>query len=175
MSGPPATKTRTERQFERIIFASRWLMGPFYVGLVVTLGMMLFRFALDLFAALIALPRMTDKDIVVMALRLVDLTLVANLLLIVTFAGYENFVGRMAGIDEQARAAWMGKVDFGAMKIKVVGSTIAISSIYLLSTVLNVGDATREQIVWTLAIQGGLILSGLALAAIDRLSAEKAE
>ncbi|MBV9538182.1 MAG: TIGR00645 family protein [Acidisphaera sp.] len=172
MSGRALEKTRAERSFERLLFAGRWLMVPFYLGLLVTLAILLFRFALDLVEAVLQLPNISDKDATLVALRLIDLTLVANLLLIVTFAGYENFVSRMDTIGESDRAAWMGKIDFGAMKVKLVSSTVAISAIYLLSVLLNIGDADRVALVWILIVQGALVVSALALAVIDRIGTD---
>jgi uncharacterized protein (TIGR00645 family) len=166
-------KSRAERQFERVIFASRWLSAPFFAGLVAMLAMLLYKFALDLFAAFMKLPGMTDKDVVLTALKLIDLTLVANLLLIVAIAGYENFVSRIDTIDERDRSEWMGTVDFGAMKTKLVGSIIAIASIYLLALALDIGSANRGDVLWTLIVQGGLVVSGLALAAMDWIAGHR--
>jgi hypothetical protein len=100
-----------ERGFERILFASRWLMAPMYLGLVAGLGMLVFIFLRDLGYYLPKLLAMKSDDAILVALTLIDLTLAANLVLIVMFSGYENFVSKFDFDAGEERLNWMGKVD----------------------------------------------------------------
>jgi uncharacterized protein (TIGR00645 family) len=116
MSEKPSVETR----FERGLFASRWLMAPMYLGLVVALAMMSVIFVKELAYYIPKTLEMTAEEMILAVLTLIDLTLAANLLLIVLFSGYENFVSKFdfdAGAD---RPDWMGKVDFGGLKMKLI-------------------------------------------------------
>lgn len=166
-------KSRTESTFERLMFRSRWLMAPFYVGLVVMLALLLVRFMVDLFETIVHIPGMDDKGIVLASLKMIDMSLVGNLLLVVIFAGYENFVSKMDSIEVSERAIWMGKVDFSGIKIKLIGSIVAISAIHLLETFLDIHDESRDDLMWKLALHVVFITSGVVLALMDRLSVSK--
>jgi uncharacterized protein (TIGR00645 family) len=159
-----------ERAFERLMFSSRWLLAPFYLGLIVTLAMLLVRFGASLFGVIEKLPDMSDTDMVLAALKLIDLSLVANLLLVVILAGYENFVSRLQSIPESERAGWMGKVDFSGIKIKLIGSIVAISAIHLLEDFLSIHDIDKTDLAWMLGVHAVFIASGVVLAVMDRLA-----
>ena len=123
---------RAESAFEKFLFASRWLMAPMYLGLVVALGMLLVVFMRELFYYAPQVTTMKGEDVILVVLTLIDLTLAANLLVIVLFSGYENFVSKFdfdAGAD---RPSWMGTVDFTGLKMKLIASIVAISAIDLL-------------------------------------------
>lgn len=156
----------------RSLFDARWLMVPFYVGLVLALVALLFVFARELVSALLNILAMSPTDAILLALALIDLSLVANLLLIVVLAGYENFVGRVDS-GRETRPTWMGTVDFAGMKIKLMGSITAISAIALLRAFMKLeeGDAIDERaLLWMTAIHGVLILSALILSVSDRIA-----
>ena len=121
-----------EKAFERLLFASRWLMAPMYLGLVAVLAMMLVVFLRQTAYYLAQAMTMTAETAILAALSLIDLTLAANLLLIVIFSGYENFVSRMDLHGERDRPKWQGDVDFSALKLKLIASIMAISGIHLL-------------------------------------------
>ncbi|MEI6099523.1 MAG: YqhA family protein, partial [Alphaproteobacteria bacterium] len=123
---------RVEQSLERVIFASRWLMAPMYLGLVVALAMLSMIFAREL---LQYIPKMVDsdsEDVILMVLTLIDLTLAGNLLLIVMFSGYETFVSKFDFDAGNDRPDWMGKIDFSGLKMKLIASIVAISAIDLL-------------------------------------------
>ncbi len=123
-----------EGPLEAVLFGSRWLMAPFYLGLVAALAGLLWVFVDELVRELAHLPTMKPDDAVVMALSLIDLSLAGNLILIVIFAGYENFVSRIDAAHEADRPGWMGKVDFSGLKIKLIASIVAISAVALFKT-----------------------------------------
>lgn len=155
----------------RSLFDARWLMAPFYLGLVLMLGALLLIFARELFQGLAAFVSMEPSDAILLALSLIDLSLIANLLLIVILAGYENFVGRIESGGEQ-RPSWMGTIDFSGMKMKLMGSIVAISSIALLRMFMLLesgGNARDESLDWMLAIHGLLLASMLVLAIAERI------
>lgn len=117
-----------ENFLESLMFASRWLLAPFYLGLVGAIVMLLWYFGIE-FMHLIPMVMGGEGSVVVGVLSLVDLVLVANLLIVIIFAGYENFVSKIHVGDHEDRPDWMGHVDFADLKMKLIGSIIAISGI----------------------------------------------
>ncbi len=165
-----------EQTFERTLFASRWLMAPMYLGLVVALAAITFVFLRELVGSVPMLIWGEADDGVLVLLSLIDLTLAANLLLIVLFSGYENFVSKLDIAEHSDRPDWMGKVDYSALKMKLVGSIIAISAIHLLKRFMEVGQGGGEainevQLYWLTVIHLTFVVSGLLLAVMDWLGA----
>src|SRR5262245_42102690 len=99
-----------ERAIERILVTSRWLLAPFYVGLVVVLLIVLFKFGQELIHIIKTIPTLSEEDTVTSALGLIDLALLASLILIVIFSGYENFVSRIDATGHDNWPEWMTKV-----------------------------------------------------------------
>ncbi|MDD2868400.1 TIGR00645 family protein, partial [Neomegalonema sp.] len=156
-----------ERQIERILFASRWLMAPMYLGLVAALAILVWMFIMELVRFAMILPTMTVNDAILGALALIDLSLAANLLLIVIFSGYENFVSRLDINGHEDRPEWQGEVDFSGLKLKLVASIVAISGIHLLKVFMDVNKYTAEHIRWMVIIHLVFVASGVLLAAMD--------
>jgi uncharacterized protein (TIGR00645 family) len=129
---PNPTLKRVENGLERVLFNSRWLMAPFYFGLVVCLAVMLFKFFTKLWEFIVRAPVATEADIILGALSLIDVSLVGNLILIVVFSGYENFVSRIDPGNHPDWPEWMTKVDFAGLKQKMLASIVAISAIQVL-------------------------------------------
>lgn len=160
------------RTVSRSLFDARWIMAPFYFGLVVALLLLLFVFLRELFNYVMRIADLGPADAVLLSLSLIDLSLVANLLLIVTLAGYENFVTRIDSGGER-RPSWMGTVDFSGMKSKLMGSIIAISAIALLRIFMKLEEGNRidpDELRWMAWIHGMLLLSALILAITEWLS-----
>jgi uncharacterized protein (TIGR00645 family) len=153
--------------FERLLFASRWLMVPFYLGLGIALVALLVVFVEDLFEKLPGLLHMSETSTILWLLGLIDLSLVANLLLIVIFAGYRNFVSQTAAQNHPDWPSWIEAVDFSGTKLKLIASIVAISSIHLLEIFMTPEKLDPANIVWLLAIQGTVLVSGVLLAAMD--------
>ena len=162
-----------EHLLERGLFASRWLMAPFYVGLVAALLVLLLVFIRTIIAELPELATLNEAQVILWVLTLIDLSLAANLILMVIFAGYENFVSKMDINDHPDRPAWMGTLDFSAMKLKLVASIVAISAIQLLKVFVSVTSYSREYIILLIAIHVTFVVSGVLLALMDYI-AEKA-
>lgn len=162
-----------EGLLERLLFSSRWLLAPFYVGLVLSIVLLLIKFLRELVALVpLALHGGTGETIVGI-LSLVDLALVANLLLIIIFAGYENFVSKIHTGDNEDRPEWMGHVDFSDLKIKLIGSIVAISGIELLKAFVNVQNLDDAHLTWKVIIHMTFVVSGLLFAIMDWLGSRK--
>jgi uncharacterized protein (TIGR00645 family) len=170
-------RSALERSFENTLFASRWLMAPMYFGLIITLAMLAFVFVRELVHYLPKLVEMSAEDTILMGLTLIDLTLAANLLLIVMFSGYENFVSKIEVDDGKDRPDWMGKVDFSGLKMKLIASIVAISGIHLLKQFMEIGVASAEERVtpdelyWLVIIHLTFVTSGVLMAVMDYLVA----
>lgn len=152
------------------LFRSRWLLAPLYVGLVGTLILLAIRFVQEFINIITHFGDKTGQEFVLEILALLDLTLLANLILIVIFAGYENFVSRIdAAHDSIDRPHWMGTIDFSGLKIKLIGSLVAISVIELLKDFIELsGDATvGEGTKWRIFIHLTFVASGVLFALMD--------
>ncbi|MCE3233273.1 MAG: hypothetical protein K0R98_1530 [Rickettsiaceae bacterium] len=160
-----------EKVIERGLFASRWLMAPFYVGLVGALVVLLFSFMQELIHFITSIPNITQNDAVLGVLSLIDLSLAGNLLVIVIFSGYENFVSKLDLGKHVDQPEWLGSIDFSALKLKLIASIVAISGIHLLKVFMDVDKVSENQIKWMLIIHVVFVLSGVLLALMDRISA----
>jgi len=170
----PHSKPVVERVFEAALFHSRWLMAPFYAGLVVALAALLVVFVTELVHELPHVLTMSAEDAILLALSLIDLSLAANLLLIVTFSGYENFVSKIDTGGHADRPDWMGTVDFSGLKLKLIASIVAISAIALLRTFMQLGEGEtldEARIFWMVVIHLAFVVSGVLLALMDWLTA----
>ena len=160
-----------ERVLERVIFASRWIMAPFYLGLVIALMIVFVKFAQELIHVIPSVTAMSETDVIVAVLSLIDLSLAGNLILMVVFAGYENFVSKIDTGDNEDRPEWMGKVDFSGLKLKLIASIVAISGIQLLRTFINVDKIPKDDLQWMVIIHLTFVISGLILALMDYIVA----
>ncbi|MGD9917725.1 MAG: TIGR00645 family protein [Paenirhodobacter sp.] len=156
-----------EKAIERVLFASRWLMAPMYLGLVGALAILLWAFLVELWHFALALPGIGVDEAVMGALALIDLSLAANLLVIVIFSGYENFVSKMNTNGHEDRPDWQDEVDFSALKLKLVASIVAISGIHLLKVFMNLSAYSDDKIRWMVTIHLVFVVSGVLLAAMD--------
>lgn len=168
-------KSTVERGFERVLFSARWIMAPMYLGLVVTLGLLAVVFLRELATYLPQVMDLTADKTILIVLTLIDLTLAGNLLLIVIFSGYENFVSRL-DVPEEDRPYWMGTVDFSGLKMKLIGSIVAISAIHLLKQFMEMGKAegvfSDRELTWLVIIHAVFIVSGVLMALMDWLTAQ---
>lgn len=165
-------KPGLERWLERGLFASRWLMAPFYVGLVVGLVGVLAVFVQELIHEI---PKVIGAarpdDAVMMALSLIDLSLAGNLLLIVIFSGYENFVSKIDIADHQDRPEWMGTLDFSGLKLKLIASIVAISAVALLRAFMALAEPGAApdsvKLGWMVGMHITFVVSGVLMAVMD--------
>lgn len=172
-----ADKNSLEARFERGLFASRWLMAPMYLGLVISLAMLTIVFVKELVYYASKTLTMNADQAILAILTLIDLSLAANLLLIVLFSGYENFVSKLDLGEERDRPSWMGKVDFSGLKMKLIASIVAISGIHLLKVFMEVGKQASDiplntdKMYWLVVIHLTFVVSGVLLALMDLLAA----
>ncbi len=167
---------RVELALEHFMFASRWLLVPFYIGLVAGVALLLVKFSKAFIALLPIVFEGEGGAALLGILTLVDITLVANLLLIIIFAGYENFVSKIDTGDNEDRPDWMGHVGFSDLKLKLIGSIVAISGIELLKYFINVKEVLADpsgnnQLAWLVGIHLTLVFSGVMFALMDRIAA----
>ena len=163
-----------ERRFEKLLFASRWLMAPMYLGLVLALGMLLVVFTREIFYYVPQIMEMKSEDVILVVLTLIDLTLAANLLLIVLFSGYENFVSKFDFDTGADRPGWMGTVDFSGLKMKLIASIVAISAIDLLKWFMGIEEFTdtaqmNQKFFWLVVVHLTFVVSGVLMALMDWL------
>lgn len=158
-----------ENGVERLLFASRWMLVPLYLGLIVVLAGFVIKFFQELIHFIPHVLDLSETDLVLTALALVDLVLVANLLIMILISGYENFVSRIQ-TREADRLSWLGKLDAGTLKIKLAISIIAISSIHLLKAFMNAKETGTETLMWLVIIHLTFVASALVLAVIDKLA-----
>lgn len=169
----PTRSNPLERLIEFVIFSSRWLMAPVYLGLIVALGILIVTFFRELYLQAPQVLTMDETDVILLVLTLVDLSLAGNLVLIILFSGYENFVSKIdSAHDNPDRPEWMGTLDFSGLKIKLIASIVAISGIHLLKIFMNVKDYTHDQLMWYVVIHLTFVISGVAFAAMDWIEAK---
>tara|TARA_B100000989_G_scaffold264721_1_gene217259 strand:+ start:1736 stop:2239 length:504 start_codon:yes stop_codon:yes gene_type:complete len=157
-----------EKFLERLMFASRWILAPFYFGLIISLFFLLIVFIKEIFHFVLNFS--TDEtDLILFILTLIDLSFAGNLLIIVIFSGYENFVSKINVNNHEDKPEWMGTVDFKGLKLKLVSSIVAISGIHLLKVFFDLDQYTQEQIILFIAIHFTFVISGVILAYMDTL------
>lgn len=170
----PQSKSResVENVLERVIFGGRWLLAPLYVGLTVSLLAIVWQFLRRGFGLAQMVPHADTHEVTLKVLELLDLTLLANLILIVIFAGYENFVSKInVAAKSEDRPHWMGKVDYSGLKIKLIGSLVAISVIELLKDFMQAETYDDfEPIAWRIGIHLTFVVSGVLFAVMDFLA-----
>jgi len=172
---PPHRKPTAERWLEAGLFRARWLMAPFYVGLVLALAALIVVFANEAAHELSHVFSMSPEEAILMVLSLIDLSLAGNLLLIVIFSGYENFVSKIDTGEDEDRPGWMGTVDFSGLKMKLIASIVAISAIALLKAFMKLaeGDALDDRrLIWLVVIHLTFVVSGVLLALMDLLASK---
>ena len=158
-----------ERIVERVLFASRWLLAPLYLGLALLLIVVAIHFFIELLHVAENALSLRETDMILAALSLIDLTLVAGLVVMVMLSGYENFVSRLDIADAEKSISWLGKLDTGSLKLKVAASIVAISAIQLLKGFMEVQDVPNDKLFWMTAIHLTFVVSALLLAVMDRL------
>jgi len=160
-----------ESVVERILFGGRWMLAPLYVGLLLSLLPILYRFFIEFIHLMQDVAVLEMKDITLKVLELLDVVLLGNLIIIVIFAGYENFVSRInVAKNSVDRPQWMGRVDYSGLKIKLIGSLVAISVIELLKDFMMEGDYDDKRQMWRIIIHMTFVVSGVLFALMDLLA-----
>lgn len=167
-SAPPdaSATTRTMRKF---IFATRWLQAPLYFGLIVAQGAYVYHFMVELLHLIELTPHISETDIMLIVLGLIDVVMIANLLVMVIVGGYETFVSRLYTEGHPDNPEWLSHVNASTMKIKLSMALIGISSIHLLKTFINAPNLDVKVMQWQVIIHMTFVLSAVALAFTDKL------
>jgi uncharacterized protein (TIGR00645 family) len=154
----------------RIIFLSRWLQLPLYLGLIVAQCVYAFRFAIQLWELLHGAVGLSEEEVMLAVLNLIDVVMIANLLTMVIIGGYETFVSRLRLQGHPDQPEWLSHVNANVLKVKLATALIGISSVHLLITFIHASKENPTAIFWQVMIHLTFVFSALALAVIDRIS-----
>lgn len=161
-----------EKLIESLIFKSRWLMAPFYLGLALSLIILLIVFINEFLHFFTGSIRFDETSVILLVLTLIDLSFTGNLLIMVIFSGYENFVSKIDVGHHEDKPKWMGTVDFSGLKLKLISSIVAISGIQLLKIFFDLKDYTKEEIYLFIAVHITFVISGVLLALMDYIASK---
>lgn len=164
--------SRTQHALESGLYRARWMLSPMYIGLCVGLILPVWMFCYELYHLLADIKHLDSSDVILGVLELIDLTFLANLVLIVVYSGYANFVSKLDIDDDSPKDDWKTKVDFSALKMKLIASMVAISGIQLLKGFMRIDEMTTRDIIALIALHLVFVVSGVLLALMDYLSAK---
>ena len=162
-----------ERFLENAMYASRWLLAPVYFGLSLGLIALTIKFFQEIFHILPHIFSVSESDMILTLLSLVDMTLVGGLLVMVMFSGYENFVSQLDINEGKEKLSWLGKLDATSLKNKVAASIVAISSIHLLRVFMDAKNVPDNKLMWYVIIHLTFVLSAFVMGYLDRLTKVK--
>ena len=159
-----------ERTIERLLFASRWILAPIYLGMSLALMALGVKFFQEAWHVLTHLLTTEESALVLTLLSMIDLVLVGSLIVMVMFSGYENFVSRLDTDDETDKLGWLGKLDAGTLKLKVAASIVAISSIHLLRKFVEAESTPNDKLMWYVIIHLTFVVSAVMMGVLDKMA-----
>ncbi|PJG82464.1 TIGR00645 family protein [Caviibacterium pharyngocola] len=162
-------KRRAPSLFSHIIFASRWLQLPIYLGLIVVQGIYAYKFMKSLWQLIVDLPVLDSNAIMLAVLNLIDVVMIANLLVMVIVGGYEIFVSKLNTEGHPDEPEWLSHVNASVLKVKLSMSIISISSIHMLQTFVNAANMPEKTMMWQLFLHLGFLVSAIAMAYTDKI------
>ncbi|MBB1292029.1 TIGR00645 family protein [Pseudoalteromonas sp. SR44-5] len=168
----PRVASKLEQFVESFIFRARWLLAPFFIGLLVAIVLLLLKFFKYLYQMAINTFSATNEQLLVGILTLVDTALLAGLLLIIIFSGYENFVSKLNIGNHEDRPAWMGKVGFSGLKMKLISAIVAISAVELLKVFISSTSHSSDELMWKVIIHVTFVISGVLFALTDFINSK---
>ena len=158
------------KAMEAFIFWSRWLQAPLYLGLIAAQGVYVYQFMHELVHLITKAGELSESEVMLIVLGLIDVVMIANLLIMVIIGGYETFVSRLDGLaDHPDQPEWLSHVNAGVLKVKLAVALISISSIHLLRTFINAPQMEDRVIIAQIAIHGSFLVSALAIAWTDKI------
>jgi uncharacterized protein (TIGR00645 family) len=166
----PPSRPFVERLLEETLFASRWLLSFFYLGLALSLVVLVVSFIRKFISLAGTILTVEIRDAILSILGLIDLSLVANLVLIVMLSGFNTFIARMDLNGRQDRPTWIANIGFHDLKLKLLASIVAISAVQLLEIFMHVEDTTNHVLAWSIGLHVTFLVSGVMLAVMDRVS-----
>jgi uncharacterized protein (TIGR00645 family) len=167
----PRYSSTAERYLAALVFSSRWLQAPLYLGLIVAQGIYVIQFVRELAHLVTSVDHIQENEIMLVVLGLIDVVMISNLLIMVIIGGYETFVSRLRMEHHPDRPEWLSHVNANTMKVKLSMALIGISSIHLLRSFINVENMAKEDVMWQTILHGMFLLSAVAMAAVSQMSA----
>ena len=160
-----------ESLFEKLFYSARWILAPLFLGLSLALLALALKFFQEVWHVLPHVFELSESDLILSLLSMVDMGLVGGLIVMVLYSSYENFVSRL-DLDEKdsERLGWLGKMDAGSLKNKVAASIVAISSIHLLRIFMNISTIENDKLLWYVIVHLTFVLSALVMCWIDLLT-----
>ena len=160
-----------ESLFEKLFYSARWILAPLFLGLSLALLALALKFFQEVWHVLLHVFELSESDLILSLLSMVDMGLVGGLIVMVMYSSYENFVSRL-DLDEKdsERLGWLGKMDAGSLKNKVAASIVAISSIHLLRIFMNISTIENDKLLWYVIVHLTFVLSALVMCWIDLLT-----
>ena len=157
-----------ERLIERLMYSARWLLAPMYMGMSLVLVALLIQFFQSVGYLLLNVTVLKDMDVTLRALTLIDVVLVAGLIVMVMYSGYENFVSKLDIDDDTEKLSWLGKMDTGSLKAKVAASIVAISSIQLLKVFMDAENVENDKLMWNVILHLTFVASAFFMGILDQ-------
>lgn len=159
-----------EKIIEKTLFASRWLLTPIYLGLSLSLILLAIKFFQELIHVFMHVISISEAELILAILSMIDMTLVGSLIVMVMFSSYENFISKIDLDEGDDKLGWLGKLDAGTLKLKVAASIVAISSIHLLQKFMKVEEINEDHLMWYVIIHMTFVFSALLLAVLDKIA-----
>ena len=166
---PSTTAYKQSSVMTNILFGSRWLQLPLYLGLIVAQAVYVFFFGVELVHLVGKANHLVEADIMLIVLGLIDVVMISNLLIMVIVGGYETFVSRLNLAGHPDEPDWLSHVNANLLKVKLATAIIGISSIHLLKTFINAENLSDKVLIWQTIIHMTFVLSAVAIAYIDKL------
>ena len=154
---------------EKFVFWSRWLQAPLYVGLIIAQGVYVYHFAVEVLHLVVKTTSLTEVEIMLIVLGLIDVVMIANLMIMVTIGGYATFVSRLDLQNHPDNPEWLSHVSAGTLKVKLAMALVGISSIHLLKTFINAAELSETTMKWQVIIHTTFVLSAVVLAYTDKI------
>ncbi len=165
----PSTAFRSLKPLPWLLFGSRWLQVPLYIGLIVAQCVYVVQFMFELYHLVFEMKQFNETSIMLSVLGLIDVVMISNLLIMVIVGGYETFVSRLHLEGHPDEPEWLSHVNANVLKVKLATAIIGISSIHLLKTFINAGNLDHKTMMWQVIIHVTFLASALAIAWIDRI------
>ena len=162
-----------ERFIENLLYGCRWLLAPLYLGLALGLLALGVKFFQEVYVTFTHIVSISEADLVLVVLALIDISLVGSLIVMVMFSGYENFVSRIDVTSDKDTLGWLGKLDASSLKLKVAASIVAISSIHLLRAFMGIAIQPvidEDRLLWYVIIHLTFVVSAVMMGVLDKMS-----
>jgi uncharacterized protein (TIGR00645 family) len=172
---PSANKYKQSSIMTNILFGSRWLQLPLYLGLIIAQAVYVYFFGVELYHLVGKTATLKEADIMLIVLGLIDVVMISNLLIMVIVGGYETFVSRLNLSGHPDEPDWLSHVNANLLKVKLATAIIGISSIHLLKTFINAENLSDKVLLWQTVIHMTFVASAVSIAYIDKLMSRPEE